>query len=672
MYLNSACTVKRAAAIPLVLHDPYFSIWSNTDQLYDADPVHWSGTRQQMKGYVTVDGTVFCFLGDHEFHEVICQKNVRIAPTASEYCFENEKIKLTVCFTSPLLLEEPLLVSRPCTYVDFAMERKVECEVHLDFLISSDLVQNRKDALVGGTGRREWTEKEAEFSYAWMGRAAQQPLGGSGDHLTIDWGYAYLASKETDAELFYDECGGNLRCRLHFGRKEEEAGLVIAYDDLLSVNYFGQWKRAYWTVKYVDILEAVGASLYERKQVMVRARELDEEIIQGAEEAGGEDLALLCCFGYRHAIAAHKLIMDDNGNLIFLSKENDSNGCIGTVDISYPSAPLFLLYNTEYVKGMLRPVFRFAKCSVWKYDFAPHDVGRYPYAWGQVYGLAQGKKGEYSEEQGAVYPPFYSWPAESSIYDLHCQMPVEECGNMLILTEAVCMADGSAEFAIPYMETLKSWTEYLIRYGVDPDEQLCTDDFAGHLAHNANLAAKAILGIEAYARLAGRLGRRDEEEEYHRKAKEMAAGWEKKADAGEYFMLAFGNPDTWSLKYNLVWDIIWESNLFSEEVYRKELAWYVKKINPYGVPLDCRKEYTKSDWTLWCAAMAEDKETAEKLIGPVAYFLKNTSDRVPFSDWYETITGKYCHFIARSVQGGLFMPLLMRKIRRKRYRSTKE
>ena len=114
--------VKRAASIPLVLHDPYFSIWSGADHLYDADPEHWCGARQQMRGYVTVDGAVSCFLGDREYHEVIPQKEVEVTPTSTEYRFENEKIILTVRFTSPLLADDPVLVSRPCTYVDFAVE----------------------------------------------------------------------------------------------------------------------------------------------------------------------------------------------------------------------------------------------------------------------------------------------------------------------------------------------------------------------------------------------------------------------------------------------------------------------------------------------------------------------------------------------------------------------
>jgi len=205
---------------------------------------------------------------------------------------------------------------------------------------------------------------------------------------------------------------------------------------------------------------------------------------------------------------------------------------------------------------------------------------------------------------------------------------------------------------------LKKWNQYLLEFGADPGEQLCTDDFAGHLNHNVNLSVKAIMGIEAYARIAEQLGETEEAAKYHVKAKEMAEDWEKRAYTGDHYALVFDNKDTWSLKYNLVWDKFWGSNLFSKEVYEKELAYYVQKTNPFGTPLDSRSAYTKSDWILWCAAMAEDKEQAEKLINPVANYLENTVSRVPFSDWYYTDSSKYVHFIARSVQGGIFMPML--------------
>ena len=116
--------INRAASIPLVTHDPYFSIWSGADHLYDKDTVHWSQIRQQIRGYVTVDGTVYCFLGDKEFHNVIRQTYIDVTATATEYGFENDKIALKVRFTSPLLLEDLTLVSRPCTYIDYAVEKK--------------------------------------------------------------------------------------------------------------------------------------------------------------------------------------------------------------------------------------------------------------------------------------------------------------------------------------------------------------------------------------------------------------------------------------------------------------------------------------------------------------------------------------------------------------------
>ena len=121
--------IKRAASIPLILHDPYFSVWSSADCLYDADTVHWSGQRQQLKGYIVVDEAMYCFLGDKEFHKPILQKAVDVTATATEYLFENDKVSLTVRFTSPLLPEEPKLVSRPCTYVDFEVVKKAECSV---------------------------------------------------------------------------------------------------------------------------------------------------------------------------------------------------------------------------------------------------------------------------------------------------------------------------------------------------------------------------------------------------------------------------------------------------------------------------------------------------------------------------------------------------------------
>lgn len=651
--------IDKAVSIPLVTHDPFFSIWSNTDKLYEEFPTHWCGEKQSIKGVITVDGKKYMFLGKKGPLQPIKQQYINLTATATEYVFENDAVRLKCRFTSPLLLEDMLLVSRPCTYVDFEVEKKNAQDVIIDFSIGADVVRRGTDPLVGFEGVQD------DYKYSYMGRATQEPLSGSDDGVTINWGYAYVASEEEETKCWYVKKSEKLQVNMNLSNREHSS-FVFAYDDLLSINYFGQWRKAYWTNTYSTILDAISAALADKVETLQKAAELDKAIEEKAYEIGGEAYAYLCNLSYRQTIAAHKLITDEEGNVLFLSKENDSNGCIGTVDVSYPSIPLFMLYNTEYVKGMMRPIFKFAACDVWKFDFAPHDVGRYPYAWGQAYAYKENFGSEATElkiweaRRSGVFPPFYMYPASSDIYDNKYQMPVEECGNMLIMMAAVCKADGNADFAKPYWNVLKQWKNYLIEYGSDPGDQLCTDDFAGHLEHNVNLSVKAIVGIEAYASLAKMLGEDEEAEKHHMLAKQMAADWEKRANAGDHYSLAFGKPDTWSLKYNLVWDKMWGSNLFSSEVYEKELTYYLKNTMEYGIPLDSRDCFTKSDWILWCAAMAKSKEQAEQFIKPVANYAKNSTTRVPFSDWYQADEGTYCMFIARSVQGGIFMPMLFK------------
>ena len=60
----------------------------------------------------------------------------------------------------------------------------------------------------------------------------------------------------------------------------------------------------------------------------------------------------------------------------------------------------------------------------------------------------------------------------------------------------------------------------------------------------------------------------------------------------------------------------------------------------------------------WTAALTKDKALRQALRSPIARMLRETTSRVPCSDWYDTKTGRYQAFIARSVQGGIYAPLL--------------
>ena len=201
-----------------------------------------------------------------------------------------------------------------------------------------------------------------------------------------------------------------------------------------------------------------------------------------------------------------------------------------------------------------------------------------------------------------------------------------------------------------------------MRFGQDPENQLCTDDFAGHWAHNANLSVKAIMGIAGYSEIARMLGFNDVADEYATIAKKMAVKWEEMANEGDHYRLAFDREDTWSQKYNMIWDKMWNLNLFPNNVIGKEINYYLTKQNPYGLPLDSRKDYTKSDWIMWTAAMSSDQVTFEKFVDPLYKYINETVSRVPVSDWYDTKTAQMTGFKARSVIGGHWMKVLTDKM----------
>ena len=632
----------RAPSIPLITVDPYFSVWSPDEKLNVTRTVHWTGKNNSIIGTVDIDGHEYSFLGYHRNLHKLEQVSLDIDALSTTAVFEGAGIRLTAIFTTPVLPDDYRLLTRPVSYMALSYESVdgKEHSVCACVKASEELCLDRP--CQSPVKVEEVTACECVRGMS-MGNTVQRPLNRSGDDLRIDWGYFYLLAKgegvSTSSEIVRDQTFVKVCAPLC---ENKTCLYFFAYDDIESIEYFGKHLRSYWNRDGQTILEAVCEAAREYEDVMVRCNAFSNKLYADAEAAGGEKYAELLLLAYRQVIAAHKLVLDENGDILYISKECFSNGCAATVDVSYPSIPMFLIYNPELVKGMMRPIYRYAQSSAWineyKYDFAPHDVGCYPILNGQVYG--------------------YSVTKREMRYDM--QMPVEECGNMLIMEANVAIATGSADFAESHLDVLRQWCEYLLKYGTDPENQLCTDDFAGHLAHNCNLSLKAVMGIRGMAIILDMLGKKSEATKYRREALKMAKTWMATAlNEDGTSNLAFDQPNTFSMKYNMVWDKVWGTKVFSRKFMDAELENNKAHFNRYGMPLDSRTDYTKSDWLVWTASMATSKKTFMSYIAPLWRAYDESATRVPMTDWYDTVSGRMVSFQNRTVQGGLYMRLLM-------------
>jgi hypothetical protein len=579
------------------------------------------------------------------------QKNIVINATQTIYDFTCGPVDATITFTSPLLIKDLELLSRPVSYVTYSVKANdgKTHNVQVYFGASTDIAVN--------TPAQEVVAKKynsSSLNILKAGTTAQPVLEKKGDDLRIDWGYMYVAVPVSEKAVEYISTASQaipafvsnnenttittgkslvLNTSINVGkvgREAKETYFLLAYDDIYSIQYFHQNLRPWWNRNGKETIEnQLSKAATEYKSVMQKCKDWNKKMYDDLVNAGGKTYADLCIIAYRQSLAAHKLLQSPQGEMLFLSKENFSNGSINTVDITYPSSPLFLCYNPELLKGMMNGIFYYSESGQWKHPFAAHDLGTYPIANGQTYGEG---------------------------------MPVEESGNMVILAAAIAKVDGNADYAKKHWNTLTTWTNYLVKEGFDPVSQLSTDDFAGHLARNANLSIKAIEGIGCYGMLAKMLGMNETAQTYTDTAKNMAKRWITMDDLGDHFALTFDKTNSWSQKYNMVWDKVLGLNLFPKEVYEKEIKFYLTKQNKYGLPLDSRKTYTKSDWILWTATLADNQQDFEALIDPVFKYTQETPSRVPLSDWHETTNGKQVGFQARSVVGGYFMKLLEVKL----------
>lgn len=645
----------RPPAVPLVTSDPFLSVWSEADHLNDDVTRHWTHHEHPLVSLIRVDGKTYRLMGNSpKTSPALTQTNVKVTPTSSIYDFEDAGVHVTLTFTTPSLPDDLNILTRPVTYLTWKV-RSADGASHAVSIydsVSSQLTVDRPAEKV------VWArETVGDLTALHAGTATQRIFGTSGDDSRIDWGYVYLAAPKSQATA---ALGANDVMTTSFiengvlpstddtrmprasnddqpvmaiaynlgsvGEKPISRAALIAYDEVYSIKYFGQSLRPYWRRNGATAADLLQAADNDYASLLQRSQEFDTKLMADATSTGGAKYAQMIALAYRQCLAANGYAADSKGKLLMFTKENNSNGDIATVDVIFPQDPMLILLSPTLAKASIVPVLNYGASPRWKFPNAPHDLGTYPIARG-------------TDDGGE-------------------QMPVEESGNILIICDAIAQEEGNANWVSPWWKHLSQWAQYLEQYGLDPEDQLCTDDFMGHLAHNSNLSIKAIVALAAYADLCKMRGEKANADKYMALAKGFALHWVQAASDGDHSRLAFDQPNTWSQKYNLVWDKILGLNVFPPSVARQEIAFYKTKMQPYGLPLDSRTHQTKSDWTLWCAAMSENQADFLALTDPMYAYLNETAARRPFADWYTTDDINSGMFNSRPVVGGIFIKML--------------
>ncbi len=396
-----------------------------------------------------------------------------------------------------------------------------------------------------------------------------------------------------------------------------------------AVSYLGTPLPPLWK-SYFPVWQDMLAFFHrDFPQASARADKLDDKIAGDARRAGGEQYAALLALSLRQAYAGTELVSRDGKPWAFL-KEISSSGNMSTIDVTYPGMPVFLYADPAYLGLILAPMLDYPEHGVWPQPFAEHDLGaHYPNADGHPDGIEE-------------------------------SMPVEESANLLIMSAAYLQrADvkSAKAFAKTHYAILKKWSDYLVDNALDPDRQNQTDDFTGFIAHSVNLALKGIVGIGAMSIVATMAGNKVDAAYYLGVARSYITQWVTKATdvSGDHLKLAYDQDGTWSLKYNGYPDKLLGLNLIPKRVAAAEAKWYLSRANTYGVPLDIRHTYTKSDWEMWTAAWLKDQPgITSLLIESIFEFANTTGSRVPLTDWYDTTNDRQIGFQARPVVGGHF------------------
>eukprot|EP01059_Diplonema_ambulator_P010785 TRINITY_DN2081_c0_g1_i1.p1 TRINITY_DN2081_c0_g1~~TRINITY_DN2081_c0_g1_i1.p1 ORF type:complete len:1269 (+),score=327.88 TRINITY_DN2081_c0_g1_i1:1956-5762(+) len=672
----AAVAALRPPSVPLVVQDPYTSFWSPFDFGYDGFPVRWDGYVVGWNGVAKVDGDA-CrgWLGQTQCSQNADQVGIKVTATKTTYqMYISGKVMLNVTFRTPSAIEatpDYTMMTLPMSYMDFEVA-SFDGAAH-NITIYFDVTG---EATVSNRGNKVAWSRQASTNntYLSIGNVDQTFASAQGSD-DINWGHLNIGYSNADTGVFTTIGANALDVRNAFAEGQPLPGdssnqracsdgwpvlaithtlavpatgtvtrrMTIGYDQGDTyMQYFGSSLSAYWQHIHGNYITALDYATANSDDINKRCDAFDAKLTSDLTAAGSAKYAEMGALIYRQVTGAMVTTWNSYTSEAWVfMKEISSDGDVSTVDVIYPAAPMIFYYSPEMFRKLLLPVLVYASNGTAPYgNYVPYNLPWAPHHLGH-------------------------WPVCDLPPNKQEQMPVEETGNLMILINYIVQQQNDTKWLAPFWDVIEMWGKYLPTALPDPGNQMCTDDFEGPSPHNVNLAIKGIVGIAAYSDLLKAKGDSNGAAQAMAIAKQYAQVWvangtDSVTTDGVHTKLQYDLENTWSQKYNALWDQIFGFGLVPSDLLSSELKFYLTQMNSYGVPLDDRATFTKLDWSMWIAAMAPQEQFIA-ISDAIYQWANDTPDRVPFSDWTETTNAQHKGFQARPVMGGFWAKMIMEK-----------
>ncbi|KAI1635106.1 glutaminase GtaA [Biscogniauxia mediterranea] len=671
---QSTFSPVRPPAIPLAVKAPYLNTWldagsdgGNGGYLAGEWPTFWQQQVTGWQGFVRVDGTPYAWMGAAPGADNVDQTDFSYTSTRSNFVFSvGGKVEMNVTFLSPVTPSDLRRQSLTFSYLDVIV-RSLDGsshEVQLYADVSAEWCSGDLAAVI------QWSHDTSDgVSYHQFARQQQTEI--TETNQLPNWGTFYWSTSDQDGLTWQSGIDTDIRGSFinngSLGNTEDadyravndnwpvfgfahDLGSVgddavsrlftigLTQDNAIQLLGEGTNLTTYpslWKSYFDSGLEAVTFFFNDYAEACKLATDLDNKVASDSLAAAGQNYLTITSLSVRQTFGALQFTGTDSDPLVFL-KEISSNSDIQTVDVIFPAMPLLLYLNPELLNYLLKPLFLNQENGHYPNTNAIHDLGTFP--------LAKG------------YPDGSDEP-----------QPLEECGNMIIMALAYAQRNSDTAYLTQHYTILNQWAGYLVDEALIPADQISTDDFAGSLANQTNLAIKGIIGLRAMAEISQLTGNTDDATTYGNKATDYITQWQgygiNSAADPPHTTLSYNEPDSHGLLYNLYGNSLlgFGTDFVPQSVYDMQSAFYPTVALEYGVPLDTRHNYTKTDWMLWCAAIASD-DTRAVFIDRIAEWIGVTPTNRALTDLYDAVTGNYpdgITFTARPVVGGHFALLAL-------------